>query len=78
MIAEKDFENSIPKRITASKDIAVFIHHIVVERTYSVWVWNLRSNQVKEIGTFSLDGHYELVFYHVNPDENVLVTFEIC
>lgn len=45
-----------------------------MKRTYPLCVWDLRSNQVNEIGSFSDNS---LCLFHVDAYENVVVTFEI-
>ncbi|KAL1976071.1 hypothetical protein VTN31DRAFT_4463 [Thermomyces dupontii] len=62
-----------PIHITVAKDIAVLIPW-GMKRTYPLCVWDLRSNQVNEIGSFSDNS---LCLFHVDAYENVVVTFEI-
>lgn len=38
----------------------------------NIWVWDLGSNRIREIGNF-----YFVWLWHLNADENTLVTFEI-
>lgn len=42
---------------------------------FSIWVWDPRRDRVQTIGSFSLDTHVHS--WHLDADEDVLVTFEI-
>ncbi|KAL1990841.1 hypothetical protein VTN49DRAFT_5844 [Thermomyces lanuginosus] len=69
--AEKEFHLD-PVRISVAKDIAVITTWVSLGRTRPIYVWDLRSNHVNTVGSFS-----NLCLNHADVDENVLVAFEI-
>lgn len=56
---------------TITKNKAVLTSRFM-PNTRSIYIWDLRSNQVYNFGSFS-----DLWLLHANADQNVLVTFEI-
>lgn len=57
--------------ITVTDDKAVIVPW-ANERAHPIFVWDLGSNHVHEFGSFT-----DLWLWHVNAEQNVLVTFEI-
>lgn len=60
-------------RITIEKDKLVILP-FSIDEAFPLWMWDLRSDRVQTIGSFISK---DLDFWHVDADENVLITFEV-